>query len=173
MYYRTNVITVPTTKIFRIESHFPHDSQHLHRESEIIALAVERKTVFHCYSTHSFQHCCIKITCPWLSQYSEGDNILRRDILLQQGAELEEPSNGFCEVIALQLEKNKYEKYTFIKILVFINIYILDLNIILWILMGENWVVQCSKHLLLVIYFSVNTIHSFYVRMKKKKKKEE
>lgn len=105
MYYRTNVITVPTTKIFRIESHFPHDSQHLHRESEIIALAVERKTVFHCYSTHSFQHCCIKITCPWLSQYSEGDNILRRDILLQQGAELEEPSNGFCEVIALQLEK--------------------------------------------------------------------
>lgn len=104
MYYKASVVTVLTTKIFRIESHLPHNSS-IHRESEIIALAVERKTVFHCYSTHSFQHCCIKITCPWLSQYSEGDNILRHDILLQQGAQLEESSNGSCEVIALQLEK--------------------------------------------------------------------
>lgn len=44
----------------------------------------------------------------------------------------------------------------------------LDMDIILWILMAENWVLQHSKHLLLVIYFSVNTLPLFYVRMKKK-----
>lgn len=49
----------------------------------------------------------------------------------------------------------------------------LDVDIILWILMAENWVLQHSKHLLLVIYFSVNTLHLFYVRMKKKKSEEK
>lgn len=49
----------------------------------------------------------------------------------------------------------------------------LDMDIILWILMAENWVLQHSKHLLLVIYFSVNTLPLFYVRMKKKKNEEK
>lgn len=49
----------------------------------------------------------------------------------------------------------------------------LDMDIILWILMAENWVLQHSKHLLLVIYFSVNTLPLFYVRMKKKKSEEK
>lgn len=125
----------------------------------------------HYDSAHNFQHCLIKITWPWLSQYFEGDNIFRHDILLQQRVQLQELFNGFCKAIALQLEEKennrqpKYEKAAFIGILFFINICVLELNSILRVLMVENWVLWQWKLLFLMIYVMVNTLHLFYLRL--------
>lgn len=55
----------------------------------------------------------------------------------------------------------------------FTDICILVLGIILWILMVENWALWHWKHLLPVIYFTVNTFHLFHWRIKKKKRKRK
>lgn len=54
----------------------------------------------------------------------------------------------------------------------FINICILELNIILWILMIENWVLWHWKLIFVEIYFMVSILHLFYLRLLKNKKKK-
>lgn len=88
-------------------SHHPTNSQYLPREAEITVPAISREMLlFYCDSQLPALP-YYKKTWPWLSQSSESDNIFRHDILLQQRVQLQEPSNGFCKALALQLGRNQ------------------------------------------------------------------